>query len=309
MSKSDAILNIGEKAVFDDSITEYEVQEYLSISGTHLNITGDIRITIESQDIFTHISESYLLISGRLTKANGTAYANADVVALTNKGIIHLFDSIRFDLGGQEIETLRYPGQSMTMLKAVTVSDDYARTEGLNSLWYKDTTTDADLDNNSGFNARHSWLIVSPDPKGYFEIQIPLKEIFGFCEDCTKIFYGLKQQLTLKRKGNNDAIFGAGAADAGTVTLEKISWMVPHVTPADDEKFSLMKQIQDKTEVTVDYRMRQADTLAVPQSTSFDLRLSVKTGSEKPRYVIVAFQTGKDNDQEQNPPSTSMFRA
>lgn len=138
MSKSQNILEIGESASFDESITEYEYQEYLPITGTSLNNSGDVRITIESQDIFTHPSESYLLFTGRLTKADGTAYANADVVTLTNNGLMHLFNEIRLYLGGQEIETLRYPGQSMTMLKALTISDDYARTEGLNSLWSKD---------------------------------------------------------------------------------------------------------------------------------------------------------------------------
>ena len=58
-----------------DSIDEYEHFEYEPITGTNLNNSGgDIRISIETQDLFTHPSESYLLIEGRLTKADGTAY-------------------------------------------------------------------------------------------------------------------------------------------------------------------------------------------------------------------------------------------
>ena len=53
-------------------------------------ITVVIRITIESQDVFTHPSESYLIFEDRLTKADGTPYANADEVALTNNAIMHL---------------------------------------------------------------------------------------------------------------------------------------------------------------------------------------------------------------------------
>ena len=41
--------------------------------------------------------------------------------------------------------------------------------------------------------------------------------------------------------------------------------------------------------------------LSVPESTSFILRLSVKTAPEKQRYIIVAFQTAKDGDQTKNP--------
>ena len=47
--------------------------------------------------------------------------------------------------------------------------------------------------------------------------------------------------------------------------------------------------------------MRQCDTITVPQSTSFSWRLSVKSSPEKPRYIILGFQTNKDGDQEQNP--------
>ena len=41
--------------------------------------------------------------------------------------------------------------------------------------------------------------------------------------------------------------------------------------------------------------------LSVPESTSFTWRLSVKTSHEKPRFIIVGFQTAKDGDQTKNP--------
>jgi len=51
----------------------------------------------------------------------------------------------------------------------------------------------------------------------------------------------------------------------------------------------------------VAFRARQCDTITVPESTTFSWRLSVKTSPEKPRYIIVAFQTDKDGSQEANP--------
>ena len=47
--------------------------------------------------------------------------------------------------------------------------------------------------------------------------------------------------------------------------------------------------------------MRQCDSIAVPQSTSFTWRLSVKFSPEKPRFIIIGFQTDKDANQVQNP--------
>ena len=78
--------------------------------------------------------------------------------------------------------------------------------------------------------------------KGYYctlSFRVPLKHIFGFCEDYDKIVYGLKHTLTLVRKSDDDAIFRANAVDAGKVTIDKISWFMPHVLPADADKFSI----------------------------------------------------------------------
>ena len=88
------ILKFTETPLIDDGHEEYEYHEYEPITGTNLNNGGDIRINIELQDVFTHSSESYLIFESRLTKADYTAYANADEVALTNNAIMHLFSRI-----------------------------------------------------------------------------------------------------------------------------------------------------------------------------------------------------------------------
>ena len=85
------ILKVTDTPIIDESIEEYEYHEYEPITGTSLNSGGDMRISIESHDIFTHPSESYLIFDGRLTKADGTLYVKADGVALTNNAIMHLF--------------------------------------------------------------------------------------------------------------------------------------------------------------------------------------------------------------------------
>ena len=111
----------------------------------------------------------------------------------------------------------------------------------------------------------------------------------------------MKRSLTLVRKPDDDAIFRGAAAGAGKVSLDKISWFIPHVIPADAEMFSIYKTIQSKVKLPVAHRTRQCDMLSVTESTSFTLRLSVKTASEKPTFIIVGFQTDKDGDQTNNP--------
>lgn len=50
-----------------------------------------------------------LLFTGKLTKEDGTAYSDADVVTLTNNSLMPLFNEIRLYPRGQVIETLHYP--------------------------------------------------------------------------------------------------------------------------------------------------------------------------------------------------------
>ena len=96
--------------------------------------------------------------------------------------------------------------------------------------------------------------------------------------------------------------FCRGAASgARKVSLDRISWFMPHVIPTDAEKFSIYKTIESIVKLPVAYRTRQCDILSVPESTSFTWRLSVKTAPEKPRFIIVGFQTDKNGDQTKNP--------
>ena len=87
----------------------------------------------------------------------------------------------------------------------------------------------------------------------------------------------MKHSLTVVIKTDDDSIFKGAAAGAGKFSVDKISWFMPHVIPADTEKFSIYKTIESKVKLPVAYRTRQCDILSVPESKSFTWRLSVKT--------------------------------
>ena len=114
----------------------------MSITGTSLNNGGDIRISIEPQDVFTHSSE--------------------------NNAIMHLFNRIEYHLSNQLIESLNYPGQATTMRGLIKYADDFSKAQGLNQLWYKDTSTTAVKVDNNGFAARHAYLIQSSTVAGHY---------------------------------------------------------------------------------------------------------------------------------------------
>ena len=300
-----SILRITDPILKDDSIDKYEYIQYDRVTGTNLNSPGqDIRLIIETQDIFTHPSESYLIVEGRLLKKDNNSYGNNDLITLTNNGIMHLFKRIRYDLSGQEIENIMNVGQATTMLGLLKYPDDFSKSKGLNQLWYKDTSRNAD-DDNTGFKVRREYIIKSPNAKGEFSFKIPLKHIFGFCDDYDKVVYGLKHTLTLTRNNDDEAIFkskvrggGPPVVDTvvdGKVVLKDIFWFMPHVTPADKDKMELYKIIERKEKIPVGYRMIQCDSAVVDQTTNFSWRLSVKSSPEVPRFIIVGFQTKVDD--------------
>ena len=305
-----SILRITDPIPKDDSIDKYEDITYEPVSGSNFNASGqDIRLTIETQDIFTHPSESFLIIEGRLLKADNNSYGNNYLITITNNGMMHLFKRIRYEHSGQQIENIMNVGQAATMLGLLKYPDDFSKSKGLNQLWYKDTLTTAE-EANTGWNIRRHYIIVDSSPKGSFSFKIPLKHIFGFCEDYDKVVYGLKHNLTLTRNDDNDAIFKSAAVDGGgadvvvngKIILSKISWFMPHVTPADKDKIELYKIIERKEKIPVGYRMIQCDSASIPQnSTSFSWRLSVKSSPEVPRFIIVGFQTAKSGNQKANP--------
>jgi len=103
------------------------------------------------------------------------------------------------------------------------------------------------------------------------------------------------------RKGDDDAIFRNNAVDAGKIVLTKRSWYMPHVIPNVQEKLTLYKTVDSKSSLPVGYQMVQCDSISVPQTRNFTWRLSVKSAPEKPRWIIVAFQTDKSGNQEHNP--------
>ena len=305
------ILQITEDIPVDDSIYEYEYKEYNPIVGTDLN-RGSIVLTIESQDIYTHPAESFLVIEGQLAApvapplAGVGPYADADVVTLINNGIMYLFSDVRYHLASHEIEVLQNPGHATTMLGLLKYPDDFTKSQGLNQLWLPDTNIDnnnvANKVDNLGYKKRNEYIIQTSDPKGTFSFKIPLKHFLGFCEDYKKILYGMQQRLTLTRTNNDNAIFRTAATDEGTVRLDKIRWFMPHVIPSDAYRLQLDKVIEKKEKIPVGYRMLQCDTSQVPTNQkSFTWRLGVKSSPDIPRFIIVGFQSGKNNNQEQNP--------
>ncbi|XP_065653004.1 uncharacterized protein LOC136080314 [Hydra vulgaris] len=241
------VFNFTEPIEIDNGIDRYEEHIYEPINGTNLNSPGEIRISINEQDLLALPFKAYLLFEGQLVKADGTAYANADA-AYANADAAYanadaVFNRITYQLSNKEIEAVYNPGQATTMLGMLNYANDFQLAQGLNQLWYKDTTSTAVLVDNTGFATRQAYLIQKRTTKGSFSFCVPLRHIFGFCDDYDNVIYGLKHTITLVRQSDDNAIFRLAGAAAGKVILNRIQLLMPNLIPSCEEKKRLIDEI------------------------------------------------------------------
>ncbi|KYN26661.1 hypothetical protein ALC57_03970, partial [Trachymyrmex cornetzi] len=115
------ILNIKDEPIFDDRIVKIETHPYNPFANTTFGYSDEIRIPIQQQDLYTLPYESFLYVEGKLTKNRAVEGAN---VALGNNCVAFIFDEIRYELNGVEIDRNRNVGITSTLKNFVTVSSD-----------------------------------------------------------------------------------------------------------------------------------------------------------------------------------------
>lgn len=298
-------LQWNETILIDESIQKIETHDYEPQIGTDLNRKhNDIKIIIQHQDQFILPSESYLYIEGALTEEDGSNYNfKDDKISIINNGLMYLFDRVSYRIGNEEIEGYNYPGIATT-LKGLTT---YQRSSKENMMFFWSIDTKKNEKSNDGFNERNDYLAVAD---GQFNATIPLKHIFGFCEDYNKVIYGVKHELTLRRGDDANALFKTSEKDAttnrdkvddGKITIKRLIWKMPVYKLSDEYKIKLYRQVKDKIKIPIVYMNRQLEqTIISPNQKFLDWTLTSSSGTRRPRYVILAFQTDRDNSQLSN---------
>ena len=329
LETADNVLDILDPIIVDNSIESFDYYDYAPQSQYNLNTIGStIQIDINANDAYTIPSRSYLIIKGQLIRSDTDGVYNADdQITLINNAMMYLFSEIKYSIGTTEIERLSSPGQTSSILGYLSLPDDYSTSAGLKSCWSKDTTIHADSNKynrspaaaasiaipagfmtptengnyNQGFAARRSFLFSS-DPRGNFSFTIPFSHMFGFAE-YDKVIYGIKHSLSLVRESNdNMAIYRADGVQDGKINLKNITWKVPHVTIETTTLMNMRNIISSKQSIPVGFRARNSESFPINENiTDFKWNLSRSGGVEKPRWIIIGFQTNKNATQMQNP--------
>jgi Double jelly roll-like domain len=313
-------LNILEVVKQDNSIESWQYIGYTPQSQDNINtLAQPILIEINASDNYIIPGESELYIKGQLVRNDNNPYGANDEIALVNNAMMYLFSDIRYSIGNINVECINNPGQVTSMLTYLSQPDDYSTSSGLLSCWNKDTTNHAssseftasgavpaagyrparNVEYNQGFAARRG-LLMSANPRGSFSFIIPFRHMFGF-GDYTKAIYNIKHKLTLTRMGSDNLAIhrGAGVVD-GKIRLTNITWRVPHIRPEVVILKELRDVIESKHNIPVTFTARTCESTVVPQSRNFSWRINVTSGVEKPRWLIVGFQTSRIETQEQN---------
>ncbi|XP_036147515.1 uncharacterized protein LOC118647207 [Monomorium pharaonis] len=269
------ILNIGDEPIFDDRIVKIETHTYNPFANTMFGHSDEIRIPIHQQDLYTLPFESFLYIEEKVTINKP---AEGFSVVLGNNCVAFMFDEIRYELDGVEIDRNRNVGITSTLKNYATVSSD------------------------KNVILRNAGWISGWDVNGYFNYCVPLNMLLGFCEDYRRVVINARHELILIRARNdNNSLMGSSELEP-TTDIFKIQWRMPHVLLNEIHKLSMLRTLESGRYLSMAFR--SWDLYEFPlfqQTTKHSWAIKTATQLEKPRYVIFALQTGRKNIVSEDP--------
>lgn len=280
------VMSIMQSVPFDDTVTHMEWHTHLPYASMTLNNNDEVRIPIHQQDICVLPSLSYLYVEGKLLL--DTTSSPPSKTKFINNAFSFLFDEIRYEVNGVEIDRVRNPGIATTLKGYVSFNELQLRMMG-NAGW---------VSSSSNINSDGAHEV---DSKGNFSFCIPLSSLLGFAEDYKKMIVSARHELVLLRSSADKNAVKGDAAESIKITLDKLCWRIPYVTLSDQQRVALLKQLSRGMSIPVQYRgWELIEFPKLPKSSKHSWSVKTSSQLEKPRYVIFAFQTAKRNDITKN---------
>lgn len=263
------ILSVGSTPARDGTIIKKEYHSYTPYTTT-FDRNDEVRIAIQSQDLYILPAESYIYIELTVSASNSTVHAATPAGTWSANHAAYLFSEIRYELNNIEIDRVKNPGLTSNM-KAFTAYPSSQKRIVDQITYYTGKTMES----------------------GTLTFLIPLNQVFGFCDDYRKIIMNAKHELIMVL--NRKYIYSYTAAtEKYNITVTKIQWKMPHIQLADQAKLQMLKYLERKQTISVPYR--SWDLYEMPQLPQSDRHIwTVKSTTQmsKPRYVLVTFQTNR----------------
>ncbi|XP_051174290.1 uncharacterized protein LOC127289998 [Leptopilina boulardi] len=273
-------LNILSPVKYDDSLAHYEIHSHQPYVSSAFNNSDEIRIAVQHQDLYILPCKSTLHVHGRLAKPNNTDVTNTKLIS---NGVSYLFNEIRYELNGVEVDRCKNVSLTTTMKTYISQTP--------NQIIYAENAGYLDFNDDSRVSNEH----------GYFDVNIPLSMILGFAEDYRKIVVNAKHELILTRsRTDRNAIVNINAAEREEfkIVIDKIEWMIPYLFVNDRQKIEILRFIEKDPLISMSFRSWEMyEYPLIPATQKHIWTVKTSTQVEKPRYVILGFQTNRKDHQ------------
>ncbi|XP_060854907.1 uncharacterized protein LOC132932538 [Metopolophium dirhodum] len=255
----DSYLDVTADYVDDCKITQKSYHSFTPYSSTALSYNEEIRINVQNMDSYTLPCDSYIFIEGKINKPSDAV----GEVRFSNNGLAFLFYELRYEINEIEIQKLKSPGVASCLKAYCSYTPNDLKTLD-NVAW--DSAMDSEDNKNFMTN-------------NIFSGCIPLKHVFGFCEDYKKILLNCNQQLILNRASTDlGAIHVVG--EGATAAVDKNKKNTIELTKVENANY------QSETWDLCEYPV-------LPRNTSHSWTVKSSSLLEKPRFVLFGQQTDR----------------
>lgn len=263
-------------------IERAEYKNFYPLSKLHLNDSNKkTEFNIDFGDGFCS-SKFQFYISGKLTKTDGTDYADNANIKLVDNFVPFLFSNIEVKKHNKLVDEIEYPGQLSTIKGTMTYSKSDPINNSFESSFKKKFEAIGEL---SHFGLGFFENIMFPIYKGGFNIN------FVRSEDNDAIY-------RWKSKKADGTFDDTTLPDAGKITIEEFFIRVPIIEYKTTSKIQLINEITMKKNVQFHFNHWQCieQKNIVGKTNSFDIT-NIYRNINNPRFIIIAFQKGRWNDQ------------
>lgn len=279
------VLDIATPVAFDNSIVKKDYYTYTPYTNT-FGESEEIRIAIQNQDLCLLPSESYLYMRVAVSTENFNE-TTADKVKFVNNYASFLFSEARYELNGVEIDRIRNVGITSSLKLATATCKS-------NTAGYFQ------------YNKSFADKVAQRQESVTYDVMIPLSIWFGFCDDFRKVILNSRHELILMRSRSSLNCFHGGSNDAGTpnvkIALTKIEWKMPYITAADNMRMNMNNIVSKHRKLPIQFRSWDLyEYPELPPTKDHIWAVKAVSQSNKPRFVLVAFQNSKNETKTGDP--------
>lgn len=257
----------------DNNIVKNQFHTYTPYTQSYGN-NDEIRIVIQSQDVYVTPFNSYIYIEVEVANAQVVAPAVAPQLRFVHDFEAFLFSEIRYELNGIEVDRCRNPGITTNLKRYVAFPNT-----NMNKLV---------VCHEGGIATNRTYRLL-----------MPLNTLFGFADDYRKILLNAKHELILVRsRSDSNAVAGDSENNnAVTFNIQKNHWKIQHVQLADRAMLTMLRFLEKRRTIKVPFRSWDLYEMPqLPQATKHIWSVKTATSMTKPRFVIVALQTNRNNN-------------